>query len=151
MNLISKAFLTLGLFATVSAVEAKLPSEIEALLDQQGTYISRYNGEIRRGEYGTRCEVVRSADSDTSISINSVAYSNAYAHLSSYKKSVQGDVTIFTLPDSGKRPGGSVCGDMDPLVNYKKTVEVTRDLLLIKESFRCLLSGKTVIEQACKI
>lgn len=128
---------------------AKLPAEITKLMNKPGTFISEYNGK-KTDDHGTNCEITKSPWGDEdSIVIKSVAYFEPGAHLEGAKRKVSGNAVIYELNDTGKRPGGSVCGDYVPLLTYKKWVEVHSDRLLIKQAFRCAFERKTEITEGC--
>lgn len=131
---------------------AGVPTEIKKFIDKDGVSISLIDGEKIPDEDGTNCRVTISPyGDDDSIVINSVAYFTPVAHLEGAKRTVKGDTVIFTLNDSGKRPGGSVgCGNV-PQLSYKKTVEVKGSTLLIKQKFHCLFEGSTEIITGCKL
>jgi hypothetical protein len=128
---------------------AEIPSEIKSLLNRPGSFISIIDGKVKADEQGTNCDL---RAEDSSIEITSIAYFTPVAHLDKAKKEIQRDGTVvFTTTYSGRRPGGSVCGDTTPLLSYKQTVEVKGNTLVIREKFRCLLEGSTEIVQGCKI
>lgn len=147
-----KTFLLVSsLFLSLTAV-AKVPQEIARLMDQDGTFVSSINGRNIDGENGTSCKITMSPyGGESSIIIDSVAYFTPTAHLDDAKKTIKNDSVIFTLTDTGRRPGGSACGDYTPMLSYKKTVEVKGRSLIIRQKFRCLLEGATEIVQGCKL
>ena len=127
-----------------------LPHEIRSYIGKSGKLISTIDGQAVRGEHGNNCTIELSPynpDMD-SVQITAGTYFTPIAHLEGAKKDrVQGG-WIFTTTSDGRRPGGSVCGDMVPLTSYKKTLELQGKTLTIRQVFRCFFE-KTTIVQAC--
>jgi hypothetical protein len=151
-----KIILTLSIttFLSLPYAFATLPSEISTLMNKKGLLNSTVNGKIISDENGSDCEVISNpygSEEDDSIQISSRAYFNSMAYLKEAKKETSFDGTIvYMTKENGKRPGGSACGSTMPVSGYKKTVEIKKNKLTIRESFRCLLSKHEVI-QACTI
>lgn len=151
MKYFSKFLVITGLLSSALQANAGVPIEVKKLMDKEGIFISLVDGK-KTNDDGTICEVkMNPYGGESSIVIDSVAYFTPVAHFDQFKKSSKNGIIYFELPDTGRRPGGSVCGDMTPLLNYKKWVEVGGDSLLIKEQYRCLFEGKTLVVQGCKL
>lgn len=144
------AFLVVSLSVICSSAFAKVPVEISKLMGKQGTFVSTYNGTDTQHESGTACSIELSPYGDSSIQINSVSYFTPVAHLDGSTRIESGGAVIYQLSDSGKRPGGSACGDYDFISGYKKTLEVYKNGIIIREKFRCSLIEKNEIVQGCK-
>jgi len=128
-----------------------VPQEISKLMNKLGVFISYVNGNVYKEDDGTPCQVIMNPyGGESSIAIESRAYDLPVAHLDGAKKSVEDNTVYFKTNETGKRPGGSVCGDVTPLTSYSKTVEVSGNKLIIREKMRCLLS-KTEIIQGCLV
>lgn len=151
-----KIILTLRIMTILSLpyAFATLPSDISALMNKKGILTSTLKGKIVSGENGADCEVISNpygSEEDDSIQISSRADINSVAYLKESKKETSFDGTIvYVTKENGKRPGGSACGSTMPVSGYKKTVEIKKNKLTIRETFRCLLSKHEVI-QACTI
>src|SRR5690606_33171469 len=155
-NIVSKIALgTVTMSFTVSftfAAFAQVPPEVARLLDRPGTYTSLYNGESYPNEDGGECTIsMNPYGGDASIAINAATYFTPVADLDGAEVEYQADRVVYTLNDSGKRPGGSVCGDITPLLSYKKTVEVFENALFIKQKYRCLFGGSEEIVEGCSL
>lgn len=145
----SKLSIAILAFSLSLSAFAEIPNEIKNLMNRPGSFISIMDGKEIAHEHGTNCDI---QGEDSSIEITSVAYFTPVAHLDNAKKETLRDGTlVLTTTSTGRRPGGSVCGDMVPLLSYKKTVEVKGNTLLIREKIRCLFEGSTEIIQGCKI
>lgn len=145
LTLFTLALLSVNSFAAV-------PTEVSKFLDKKGVFISLLDGKPVAGENGTECTVRVSPYGDSSITIDSVAYFTPGAHFKGAVRSQGFDGSVvFELTDSSKRPGGSLACGNDPLLRFKKTVEVNKDTLIIRSKFRCLLSGKAEIVEGCRI
>lgn len=130
---------------------AAVPGEVEKFLDRDGVFISIHNGK-NTADNGSHCRVVKNPyGEESSIVINSIAYFQPVAHFEKSKKSVSEEIVFFELRENGRRPGGSVCGDMIPLLSYKKWVEISKDKFLIKQKYRCALERETLIVEGCQI
>lgn len=86
-----------------------------------------------------------------SVIISADTYFTPTAHLDDADRSVKGDTVVYTTTSNGKRPGGSVCGDMIPLTSYKQTVIVTKSSLSIREKFSCAVLDRNDIVQTCTL
>ncbi len=148
-----KMMFLLAFVVGANAQAGGLPSELSKYLNKSGKFISLIDGKPVNDEHGTSCQVLQSphGNYEDSIYIQSVAYFAPSAFLDGASKSVnEKGVTIFSLNDSGKRPGGSACGDMVPMLSYKKTVEEKGGVLVIRQKIRCMFE-KTEIVQGCDV
>lgn len=132
---------------------AQIPSVVLKLVDRDGTFFSSFNKKVNQELTGTPCRVILNPYSeDDSIAIESHAYDMPVAHLSdAILQSSTDKVKTYLLSDNGRRPGGSACGDITPMFSYKKTLEVSKNSLLIKQEYRCLFSSKSVLIQKCEV
>lgn len=145
------AFIVLALSVLSTSAFAGVPSEISSLFGKQGKFVSLYNGKDTQKESGTNCSISISDYGDSSIQINSVSYFTPVAHLEGSKRTETNGAVVYQLSDNGKRPGGSACGDYEMISGYKKTLEVYKDGIIIREKFRCSLIEKNEIVQGCKL
>lgn len=136
---------------TLSTVEAKLPAEIAKLSGRLGTFTSIYNGKSVAAETGTDCKIEESQYGEGSVVIDSVSYFTPTAHLDGASRSEKNGEVTYVTTSTGKRPGGSVCGDMIPLTSYKQTVIVTKNSLTIKQKFSCALVDRNEIIETCTV
>lgn len=131
---------------------AEIPAEIQNLMNKNGTFISKINGKVYTAEDGSSCEIVENPfRKGKSFVIESAAYFQPVVHLDNAQRKVKNGKVIYTLTSSGRRPGGSVCGDMVPLLSYKKTVEIEGNTLSVRQKYICLGEGPTEILQGCRI
>lgn len=133
--------------------QSQLPTSIKNLMDKDGVFFSSFNDKVDEDETGTDCRIIQNPYGDEdSITIESVAYFAPVAHLEKAKliESRAGSET-YLLDANGKRPGGSVCGDITPLLSYKKYVDVQDNSLSIRQEYRCLFSSKSIIVQKCSL
>ncbi len=139
--------------ASAPALASALPSEITRLMDKDGTFVSLTNGKVVEHEHGTACRIIpHPYGADDAVWIDSVSYFNPVAYLEGAKRSVLANGTIvYATTSSGRRPGGSVCGDFTPLRSYKQTVEVTKDTVLLRQRIGCGLSRTLEIVEGCKV
>lgn len=145
-----KTVIALAACCCLSA-SANVPQEIQDLMEKEGTYISLQNGKAT-SEDGGSCKVIMNPyGGESSISIDANAYFAPVAHMDDAARSTRSGETVYELSTSGRRPGGSVCGDWDSLLRYKKLVRVNGKTVTIEQSYRCLFGGKTEIVQGCKI
>jgi hypothetical protein len=135
---------------TVEA-HATLPTEIARLQGRMGVFTSIFNGKTDASESGTDCKIEESHYGEGSVEINSAAYFTPTAHLDGAQKTKEKGVTKFITTSSGKRPGGSVCGDYIPLTSYKQTVTVTANALSINEKYTCGFFDKNESIQTCAL
>ena len=132
---------------------AAIPAPVKNLMNKSGKFISTFDGKEYAEEHGADCEVMLNPYGDeNSIKIEAGAYFTPVAHFeNNHKEKRKGDTIIYEMSDSGKRPGGSICGNT-PLASYQKTVEVTGNTVSIKQKYRCFLEFKsTEIVQGCRI
>jgi hypothetical protein len=144
------ALLSLVIFSSMANASG-LPKELQTKIGKTGILTTTYKGEVYEAESNIPCEVTTSEYSDTSIVLESSAYFTPVAHLdedTTVEKS--GNKTIYTLSDSGKRPGGSACGDYGVLGSYKKTLEVTSNSVAVREKFTCNLFERNDYLRICK-
>lgn len=138
-------------FSLISAQAfAKLPSEIDRLASKPGTFTSIYNSKSMP-ESGTNCSIEESAYGEGSVILQSVSYFTPTAHLDGATRSVRNGVVTYVTTDSGKRPGGSACGDYTPLTSYEKSVHVNHNSVTIKQKFRCAIFEKNEIIETCTV
>ena len=146
-----KITLVCALLVLTANAKAALPKEIAGLTGKLGTFTSIYNGKSVADETGTDCKVEASQYGDSSVVIDSVSYFKPTAHLDGASKSESNGVTTYVTTSSGKRPGGSVCGDYSPLTSYKQSVIVTKKSLTIKQKFTCAVFDRNEIVETCTI
>ncbi len=145
--------------SALAASPGQLPSEVVSFLNLPGKYLSLHQGEPVQSEHGAECAIRLNsyAEEDGSEIVIETTPQYPYPAVANFiaaKKKVLADGTIvFQLTDSGKRPGGSVCGDTSPLLKYVKTVEIHDQTISVHQTFWCLLDGgrKTDIIQGCTI
>lgn len=144
--------LLIGLTFLVSMSSfANIPQEIKDYMNKDGVFVSNYNGDESH-DTGGGCKVTMNPyGGDLSISIESNSYSDAVAHLENSTRSEDRNTISYKLAASGERPGGSVCGDWDILLSYKKYLILDGNSLSIEESYRCLTGGRNVLTQICTI
>lgn len=144
------ALLSLALLSSI-ANASDLPKELQSKIGKTGTLTTTYEGKVYESESNIPCVVTTSEYSDTSIVLDASVYFTPVAHLDE-ETTVEknGTKTIYTLNDSGKRPGGSVCGDYGILSSYKKTLEVTNNSVAIREKFTCNLFERNDYLRICK-
>ena len=135
------AFALCSLVCIATSAHAGLPKEMDHLKNRKGTLITTYSGKVYENESNIECSITEAAydDGTDSVMIDAGSYFPATGFLEGSKKEVKGETIVYTLNDSGKRPGGSACGDMSPLTSYKKTVTVTKNSLTIREKFTCAI------------
>lgn len=145
-----RAVLTLSfLVPTSAALASSLPAEVAKFVGKQGAFVSLYNEEETR-ESGGSCKVTLSAEGR--VSIEAGTYFGIHADLEGAVRSVAGNgVIVYKLTDHGRRPGGSVCGDFVPVTSYKKTLEITDDVILVRQQFRCGFFDKYDIKEVCDL
>lgn len=134
-----------------SQVHAALPTEIAKLQGRPGTLVTTMNGEVYAQESNIPCTVEESEYGEGSVIISAGTYFTPTAHLDDAERSVKGDSVVYTTTSNGKRPGGSVCGDMVPLTSYKQTVTVTKNSISLKEKFSCAVVDRNEIVQTCTV
>ncbi|MNJ92635.1 hypothetical protein D3C87_103090 [compost metagenome] len=147
-----RAILTLSFFFQASAAVAALPAEVAKFLNKEGRFISLYNGDATRESGGT-CRITMSEFGDEyTISIQASTYFKINADLEGATRSVAGNgVVVYKLKDHGKRPGGSACGDFVPMTSYSKTLEITENVLLVRQKFKCGFFEKNDIMEVCDL
>lgn len=134
-----------------SQVHASLPSEIAKLQGRPGTLVTTMNGKIYEPESNINCTVEESQYGEGSVIIDASTYFTPTAHLDGAERSVKGDTVVYATTSNGKRPGGSVCGDMVPLTSYKQTVTVTKNSISFREKFSCAVVDRNEIVQTCTL
>lgn len=144
------ALLSIALLSSM-ANASNLPKELQSKIGKTGTLTTTNKGEVYEVESNLPCEVAVSENSDSSIVLEASVYFTPVAHLDE-ETTVErsGNKSIYTLNDSGKRPGGSACGDYGILSSYKKTLEVTNNSVAIREKFTCNLFEKHDYVRICK-
>lgn len=142
-----------SLVCIATTAHAGLPKEMNHLKGRTGTLITTFSGKVYASESNIECSVTEATydDGTDSVMIDAASYFPATGFLEGSKKSVKGDSIVYTLNDSGKRPGGSACGDMVPLTSYKKTVEVTKNSLTIREKFTCAVFDRNDYIRTCTL
>jgi hypothetical protein len=139
-------FCLLSNFSTAFAANV-LPDGVRRLLGKQGVFFSTVDGKTA-GDSGGGCTFMLETRSATQIVIESNTGTKAVANFAGAKRTrAAGEVYLTTY--TGKRPGGSVCGDYTPLVSYEKTVSVKINAIEIRQNYRCGFS-KTEIVEACR-
>lgn len=133
-----------------------LPSEVLPFLNLSGTYIHLHQNTPIANEHGRSCEILLNPYADETVPeiiIESGIEFKPVANFSAaQKKRLEDGTVVYHLQDNGKRPGGSVCGDIGPLIRYSKIVEIRPQILLIRQNIWCLFDGhQTEIIQGCKI
>ncbi len=130
------------------------PKEITDLVGKKGSLFSTYNGGVVKDEDGRACEiqVIRSGADD----ILTISAGLDFAPVILLKDSnVQssGSTILIVSTENAKRQGGSVCGDGDPLMSYKKIADLQDSTLTIREKYRCLsdLGKSTEVIVGCRI
>lgn len=140
-----------AVISIASQVHAALPTEIAKLQGRSGILVTTSNGKVLDRESNIDCTVEESEYGEGSVIISADTYFTPTAHLDDADRSVKGDTVVYTTTSNGKRPGGSVCGDMIPLTSYKQTVIVTKSSLSIREKFSCAVLDRNDIVQTCTL
>ena len=139
------------LFIALLAISSANASNLDSLLvknSKSGTLMSYYNGKIYEAESNLDCSIIIE---DNSLTIQAPTYFGINALLDDAKISEKNGKTIITTIESGKRPGGSACGDYSVMTGYKKTVEVTASSVAVIQEFRCNLVEKNNIKEICNL
>lgn len=139
------------LFIALLAISSAYASNLDSLLvknGKSGTLMSYYNGKIYEAESNLDCSIIIE---DNSLTIQAPTYFGINALLDNAKISEKNGKTIITTTESGKRPGGSACGDYGVMTGYKKTVEVTDSSVAVIQEFRCNLVEKNNIKEVCNL
>ena len=140
-----------AIVSVASQVHAALPVEMAELQGRPGTLVTTFNGKIYAQESNIDCTVEESEYGEGSVIISAGTYFTPTAHLDDAERSVKGDTVVYTTTSNGKRPGGSVCGDMIPLTSYKQTVTVTKKSISLREKFSCAVFDRNDIVQTCTL
>lgn len=146
-----KKIAILSLMTLAISAHASLPSEITALLNKTGTLSSIYNGKAVRDEDGNTCEIKKSPYDENTITIEAGLYFTPNANLDGAKREIKNNQVIYTTTYSGKRPGGSECGDYSKMTGFKEQVIVKENSIAIVKTFRCNLIEKVEMIEECKI
>lgn len=139
------------LLILASNANAALPKEIAKLQGRPGFLVTTQDGKVYENESNIDCTIEESLYGEGSLIIEAGTYFTPTAHLDGAKKEVSGTTVIYTTKSNGKRPGGSVCGDMSPLTSYKQTVTVTAKSLSIREKFSCAIFDRNDVVQTCTL
>ncbi len=129
---------------------ANLPQDVQQFVGQEGQLSSVVNGEPSFVD-GENCFIGEDPYGGDSRILFDNSRVESILDFEGADVSRRGNTTTYELTESGKRPGGSVCGDWDKLIHFKKTVTVENNEITVKEVFRCLLDGKTVRVETCKM
>lgn len=145
--------ITIVLFSvvTMSSAFASLPNEVASLVGKPGVFTSLYNGKSIEGETGSGCKIEEGQYGDSVVVIDSVSYFTPTADLEDAERSEKNGVVTFETTATGKRPGGSVCGDYSPLTSYKQTVIVTKKSVTLKQKFSCAIFDRSEIVETCTV
>lgn len=146
-----KISLSLPLLFLATTAFAELPSEVSKFVGKEGQFVSLYNGK-ETAESGGSCKIkIHEFDKNT-VSIEAGTYFSITADLEGATRSVAGNkVVVYKLKDHGKRPGGSVCGDFVPLTSYTKTLEVSENVMVVRQKYRCGFFDKNDIMEVCDL
>lgn len=140
-----------ALFITVFAVTSINAANLDQLLEKNGksgTLMSYYNGKVFEAESNLNCAI---RIEDNFLTIEAPTYFGIVAMLDDAKVQQKNNKLIITTTENGKRPGGSVCGDMGILSGYKKIVEVTNDSVTVIQDYRCNFIEKNNIKEVCTL
>lgn len=138
-------FITLIALANVNAASLDQLTEKNG---KTGTLTSYYNGKVYEAESNLNCTI---KIEDNALYIEAPTYFSINALLDDAKTSERnGKLTITTI-ESGKRPGGSACGDYGMMTGYKKTIEVKDDSVAVIQEFRCNLIEKNHLKEVCNL
>lgn len=141
-NVLTLLLLTLSLTNTNA-------SSLDQLLEKNGksgTLTSYVDGKVYEAESNLNCTV---RIEDNFLSIEAPTYFGIVAMLDDAKVQQKNNKLTITTTENGKRPGGSVCGDMGILSGYKKTIEVTNDSVTVIQNYRCNFIEKNNIKEVC--
>jgi len=145
-----KRLLPIALFTISLSASAVLPKEITRLLGKPGKLTSLYNGKPVQSEDGNTCEVLKSESSDNVIQINAGLSFTPSADLTNAKKESSANATIYTTTYSGKRPGGSECGN-SIMTNFVQRVIVDKQSISLVKTFRCNIFERVAIIEKCTV
>lgn len=144
------AIFALSLFFQATTALAGLPKEVAQFVGKEGTFVSLYNEKETRESNG-RCKVIMSEYGDEyTITIEANTYFKVQADLENATRSVAGNgVIVYKTTDHGRRAGGSKCGDFIAMSNYRKTVEISEGIILVRQQYRCGFFEKNDIKEVC--
>lgn len=145
------AFALCSLVCIATSAHAALPTEMAKLQGRPGTLMSYFNGDVFESESNIDCTIEESEYGEGSVILKAGTYFTPSADLEDAEKKVKGDTVTYTTTSTGKRVGGSVCGDMVPLTSYKQTVIVTKTSLTIREKFTCAIFDRNDIVTTCTL
>lgn len=141
-------FLTILIFSAFASASS-IPKQIETLNGKSGILLSDVIDES-----GLTCKITTSeTNQQARVVIEAETYFPIVAYLNNSQLKITETGASILTAETGKRPGGSVCGDTDILLKYEKIVEVQNKILTIREQFRCFsdFGKKTEIVRSCKL
>lgn len=146
-----KTILTLFICFQSSGALA-LPEEVEAFVGKSGKHVSLHNGYETRQSGGV-CKVTMgdSGSDSAGIVIEAPVPSKAQASLKNTKKSVAGNgALVFTTTEFAQRVG-VLCAESVPVTNYRKTVEIKDNAIVIRQKFGCGFFDKNDLMSVCDL
>jgi hypothetical protein len=146
-----KISILFSLLVLATNTYAALPKDIAQLQGRAGVLVTTQNGKVVANESNIHCTVEESQYGEGSVIIEASTYFTPTAHLIGASREVSGSIVQYTTASTGKRPGGSVCGDIAPLTSYKQTVTVTPSSLTIREKFACAFFDRNEVVQTCSL
>lgn len=148
LRILSVCLLTLGV--SFGAM-ASLPGEVAVLVGKEGKFTSFYNGKQDNEKQNTPCSIALSEYGEDVVVIKSHSYFTPTADFEGAKRKEKKDQVVYELVASGKRPGGSVCGDIAPLTSYKKSVVLTKDSFSVIQKYSCTFFERHEIVETCQL
>jgi hypothetical protein len=156
---IKNLFSLLALHSFVSVSFADVADiDLSKFDKKKGKYQLSYNGNITEGAVAGQAQVCNVAKNSEYQSVSIVLPDDLVGiaptpfYFAKATDASKGEVKVYTREHSGKRPGGSVCGDGLSVLLGKvhETLTIDGDKVEILESFRCVPGGKSVSLHSCK-
>lgn len=142
-----KIILAMCMLLSAQSFAAGLPRAIQDKLGKTGTLEFLIDGKKIAAANGLSCQIVMDSETNTLTIEAGIDYTQVAGLDGAKIKESSSEAKIITK-NSGRRPGGSVCGNTMRPLRYELSISAKANEVRFVEDYRCFRSSK--LERVCK-